>query len=178
MPSVELTPLASWLVMAMTTSRGQCLLGAKLCACQSGGTRATKPPHTERAALAEPRRAHSERRAWFMPSWQWASMAVTRAAKPAALEARPALVGKLLLLSMRMGGRLNSCVMLSTKVLTFKSSTTWPFNWNSNWSLSLTRVFAHSSDKVIDRFGVAGILPALSCLPQYLTRAMLGCANA
>ena len=103
-------------------------------------------------------------------------MAVTKAANPAALDASPALVGKLLLLLMPKGGKLNSRVMASTSRFTFKSSTTSPFSWNSNRSLSWTLVVALSLDKVIDRFGVAGMLPGLSCLPQYFTRAMLGWA--
>ena len=178
MPSVEGTAFGAVSTMATTTRSGHASLGSSCSARQCGPARTAKPPWTERAAEAEPRRAKADISAAVRPSPQWASTAAAKAAKPAAEEAKPAAVGKLLRLLTAKGGMGCSRRQLARVRSTLPSAVVLPLRRNRSAGASATVVVAVRLSKVMDRDGVAGRLPGASCLPQYFSSAMFGWATA
>ena len=180
MPSVDPTALRARDVIPTTTRRGQ--------ASGASSSRAThrpsrsdsvpKPPTMDRPAEPEPRRAHSERASRSSPSPRALSMAVTRAAKPEADDARPQPAGKLLALVTARGGMSNSERSTCRKASILRSATGAPSRTIRSASATWTVVAVVSASRVTDREGVAGTLPGPGRFPQYFTSAMLGWAVA
>ena len=103
---------------------------------------------------------------------------MVNAAKPAAEEARPALVGKLFSVSILIFSMVCICRNDFKNCETFSSSTDCPLILRKSVSPFEMVVFVVNLDKVIERLGVEGRFRSLLLLPQYFIRAMFGWASA
>ena len=105
-------------------------------------------------------------------------MAVTRAANPEAEEARPQPVGKSLVLVTLSGGKSKCSRSVRRNRATFASAKTRPLSAKPSSAASATVVLVEKASNVMESDGVAGVLCGPGALPQYFTKAMLGCAMA
>jgi len=140
----------------------------------------TNPPYSERAAEPEARPARSASSAVVRVIPAAADAATTNAANDDADDARPAASGKLLPLDTAARGR-SAPRTVSRHAATRgnRSGLSSPLTLSRSKSLSRsTHISVYRSSRVIEIEPTAGRLRAVSRLPQYLTRAMLGWALA
>src|SRR5690606_33819283 len=185
MPPVEATGLGPDCTTATSIVRSQWSWGAMGRALSVSAPSSTKPPNRERAADAELCRATELRITGSrVPPRAWLA-AIASAAKPEALEASPAAVGKSLKLTTR-ARRVSPCAARSRSRSSVIRVNTRPLAGRpsrlassvSRSSLKRTSVRVRRLSRVSDRLGTAVRFPPWGDFPQYFARAMFAHASA
>ena len=169
----------------MTTSNGHWLPSIILLhvTFSPATSRETNPENNDLGAEPEPSKASSIICCSESSSSKASLRAITKEAIPDADDANPAAVGKLLPDSIKQESRTLLIFFNSSKGILIRSSDDCldPFNIQVSSLRSLGNeilVFDSKISIVIEIELIAGILPTVLDLPQYLIKAIFGCAMA